>query len=245
MSLTPFAFSSSTTLVGTQALPALRLAEEDRHAGLLNQSQGAFIIHAVRELVDELADAPTSPPHPHLPSAETGGASDARTHNGTPTERRRILCIPVRDEADEAAAIMLGELLRRNRFDVQMGATVMQAGELLERVKSHRPDAIIFYNSGVKLCCEGSFLLDDLQTGINDDLAWLVAATSGILLPPAPDPTVGPHVLGQPILIDKFMEDAFEIDVDALADCERVIVGAALITGSGRAAGRLVADRAT
>jgi len=26
------------------------------------------------------------------------------------------------------------------------------------------PDAIIFYNSGVKLCCEGSLLLDDLRT---------------------------------------------------------------------------------
>lgn len=31
---------------------------------------------------------------------------------------------------------------------------------------------------------------------------------------------------GQPILIDKFMEDAFEIDVDALADGEHVVVGA-------------------
>ena len=31
---------------------------------------------------------------------------------------------------------------------------------------------------------------------------------------------------GQPILIDKFMEDAFEIDVDALADGERVVAGA-------------------
>ena len=31
---------------------------------------------------------------------------------------------------------------------------------------------------------------------------------------------------GQPILIDKFMEDAFEIDVDALADGERVVIGA-------------------
>lgn len=31
---------------------------------------------------------------------------------------------------------------------------------------------------------------------------------------------------GKPILIDRFMEDAFEIDVDALADGERVVVGA-------------------
>jgi carbamoyl-phosphate synthase large subunit len=33
---------------------------------------------------------------------------------------------------------------------------------------------------------------------------------------------------GQPILIDKFMEDAFEIDVDALADGARVVVGAVM-----------------
>ena len=33
---------------------------------------------------------------------------------------------------------------------------------------------------------------------------------------------------GQPILIDKFMEDAFEIDVDALADSERVVIGAVM-----------------
>ena len=33
---------------------------------------------------------------------------------------------------------------------------------------------------------------------------------------------------GQPILIDKFMDDAFEIDVDALADGVRVVVGAVM-----------------
>jgi carbamoyl-phosphate synthase large subunit len=33
---------------------------------------------------------------------------------------------------------------------------------------------------------------------------------------------------GQPILIDKFMEDAFEIDVDALADGEQVVIGAVM-----------------
>ncbi len=33
-------------------------------------------------------------------------------------------------------------------------------------------------------------------------------------------------VPGQPLLIDRFMEDAYEIDVDALADGERVVIGA-------------------
>ena len=33
---------------------------------------------------------------------------------------------------------------------------------------------------------------------------------------------------GQPVLIDRFMEDAYEIDVDALADEERVVIGAVM-----------------
>ncbi len=33
---------------------------------------------------------------------------------------------------------------------------------------------------------------------------------------------------GQPILIDRFLEDAFEIDVDALCDGERVVIGAVM-----------------
>jgi len=33
---------------------------------------------------------------------------------------------------------------------------------------------------------------------------------------------------GQPVLIDRFMEDAYEIDVDALADGERVVIGAVM-----------------
>jgi carbamoyl-phosphate synthase large subunit len=35
-------------------------------------------------------------------------------------------------------------------------------------------------------------------------------------------------VPGQPILIDKFMEDAYEVDVDALADGTRVVIGAVM-----------------
>ena len=30
---------------------------------------------------------------------------------------------------------------------------------------------------------------------------------------------------GQPVLIDHFLEDAFEVDVDALGDGERVVIG--------------------
>ncbi len=33
---------------------------------------------------------------------------------------------------------------------------------------------------------------------------------------------------GQPVVLDKFMEDAFEIDVDALADGKRVVIGAVM-----------------
>ena len=70
--------------------------------------------------------------------------------------------------APDAATVAAGPTV------VQISATTMGTGDdelgaLLMRsfVKAlaeldRKPDAIVFYNSGVKLCCQGSLLLDDL-----------------------------------------------------------------------------------
>ena len=48
--------------------------------------------------------------------------------------------------------------------DTELGALLMRSFLKTQAQLDPKPDAIIFYNSGVKLCCEGSFLLDDLRT---------------------------------------------------------------------------------
>ena len=46
--------------------------------------------------------------------------------------------------------------------DDELGALLMRSFLKTQSQLDRTPDAILFYNDGVKLCCEGSVLLDDL-----------------------------------------------------------------------------------
>jgi selenium metabolism protein YedF len=45
----------------------------------------------------------------------------------------------------------------------ELGALLLRSFLKTQAELERRPDAILFYNDGVKLCCEGSYLLDDLR----------------------------------------------------------------------------------
>lgn len=54
---------------------------------------------------------------------------------------------------------------RMGRGDGELGALLLRSflKTQAQLEPQHRPDAIIFYNAGVRLCCEGSDLLEDLR----------------------------------------------------------------------------------
>lgn len=47
--------------------------------------------------------------------------------------------------------------------DDELGALLLRSFLKTQRQLEKRPDAILFYNEGVRLCCEGSPLVDDLR----------------------------------------------------------------------------------
>jgi selenium metabolism protein YedF len=47
--------------------------------------------------------------------------------------------------------------------DDELGALLLRSFLKTQGELERKPDAILFYNDGVKLCCEGSTLLDDLR----------------------------------------------------------------------------------
>ena len=47
--------------------------------------------------------------------------------------------------------------------DDELGALLLRSFLKTQTELEQKPDAILFYNDGVKLCCEGSYLLDDLR----------------------------------------------------------------------------------
>ena len=47
--------------------------------------------------------------------------------------------------------------------DDELGALLLRSFLKIQIELERKPDAILFYNDGVKLCCEGSYLIDDLR----------------------------------------------------------------------------------
>lgn len=98
---------SLESLYETVLIPALRLAEEDRHTDAVGERTSEFICQSTRELIDDLRDRALQP-------SEDGEASDK---NRAPAESQlspaEVVCVPARDEADELVGMMFAQLLRQ------------------------------------------------------------------------------------------------------------------------------------
>jgi predicted PurR-regulated permease PerM len=109
-------------------IPALVLAEQDRHADLLNDEQETFVAEAVEDLVEELQEHSVA--HGDAADAER----DSPTADGGEPLSARVLCVPLRDQADEAAARMLAQLLTAEGFHVETGDADALTGEVIDSV---------------------------------------------------------------------------------------------------------------
>ncbi|HTL56148.1 MAG TPA: AI-2E family transporter [Candidatus Limnocylindrales bacterium] len=122
-------------------IPALSLAEEDRHQGRLDEARQRFVFQNSRILVEDLAERadeltrgeesreqPNEQQHrPEIPAADA------------PPE---VICIPARDEADEVAAAMLVQLLQIRGVPARTLTAGMLVGELLESVNHQQPPVV-------------------------------------------------------------------------------------------------------
>jgi predicted PurR-regulated permease PerM len=95
------------SLYDTILIPALSLAESDRHQGALDPARERFVFDTTRQIVEELAG-----------EAE-GDASSSPS----------VCIIPAHDEADELAGAMLARVLRHEGVGSQLGSWERLAGE--------------------------------------------------------------------------------------------------------------------
>ena len=61
--------------------------------------------------------------------------------------------------------------------DDELGALLLRSFLKTQAELDRQPEAILFYNDGVKLCCEGSLLLDDLRALENARIEIIVCGT--------------------------------------------------------------------
>jgi len=92
-------------LCDSVVIPALTLAEHDRHQGALDPDREEFLFLSVREMLAELAERAV---RAALADVEAAGEAKPAPACG------RIFCIPASDEADEVTAAMLALLLEHS-----------------------------------------------------------------------------------------------------------------------------------
>ncbi len=117
-------------------IPALTMAEQDRHKGAIESEREEFLFLTVREMLVDVSEKAGKAAEPAeeestRPEATVEQASAAAS-------RKRVLCLPASDEADEIAAIMLAQLLEQR----ECSAVAFAAGQsLVEMVAFAEPGA--------------------------------------------------------------------------------------------------------
>lgn len=137
-------------------IPALRMAERDRHRGELTPDREAFIRQSMREILDDIRERRHSEAQAKA-EAQTAAAANAAVAtargeavpadgNGHPEKREpadgalpkgcvvNILCLPAHDENDEIAALMLADLLEARGYCAFTRSSDALASEMVEAV---------------------------------------------------------------------------------------------------------------
>ncbi len=120
---------SLAQLYDSVLIPALTMAEHDRHKGALDPAREQFLFLSLKEMLAELPDysLKTEP-------VNTEAAMEPKTE----WPAGRVICIPANDEADEITAAMLSQLL-------ELGGCVALSfpieADLLEMVQVLEPSA--------------------------------------------------------------------------------------------------------
>ena len=88
---------SLVELYDSVLIPALNMAEQDRHKGAIDAAREEFLFLSINEMIVEFSE--------YQPMPEAGERPDAR-----------IFCLPAHDRADEVTAAMLAQILERKGF---------------------------------------------------------------------------------------------------------------------------------
>lgn len=113
--------NSLTAFYDDMLIPALALAEHDRHAGTLAERRQQFIIQSARDLIEDLG---TRFAHPVGDSVAPGP----------------VICIPAQDEADGLMALMLAQLLNESGIRAESNDQLME--NVIERTDQTGAKAI-------------------------------------------------------------------------------------------------------
>ena len=120
-------------------IPALAMAQRDRHQDDLDEAAGDSISRNTRELVEEMNEEYVDSRGAFLRHV---AVHKFAIRNGTNGSRGRIVCVPTRTSADETIGIMLVQLLEREGEPAQC-IPLSSFEEMIDQLVEHKPDVVV------------------------------------------------------------------------------------------------------
>jgi len=127
---------SLVDLYDSVLIPALSLAEQDRHKGEIDITREEFLFLSINEMITELSE--------YQLARDSFQAEEAAAESGS-VERFRasILCLPANDRADEVTAAMLAQLLEQaGHAALSLPIAHASPAELLALIEKRQDDVI-------------------------------------------------------------------------------------------------------
>jgi predicted PurR-regulated permease PerM len=117
-------------------IPALAMAERDRHGGTLEAKREEFIVQSINECVTELTES-------EQPAPARGGKRNPPAPATAVTQKsNRIFCISAHDMADEIAAAMLAQVAGRHGYPTLAFPVTDAPVELLDGLGPQNGDVV-------------------------------------------------------------------------------------------------------
>lgn len=117
-------------------LPVLRMAETDIQEGKLGEEKSAFLLAALREIVDDLAESKRAEQARKVPADAV--TEETPVHGGA-----SVLCLPACNRADELSAHMLAQVLNLHGCRAKALAVEKLVGETMESVGSEAAELLV------------------------------------------------------------------------------------------------------
>ena len=120
-------------LYDTVLMPALNMAEQDRHRGAIDVNREEFLFLSINEMIAEFSE---------IKSESAEATVDETAEPAKPSHTRRIICLPAHDEADAITAAMLAQVLDQQGFVAVSFPLDPQMHETLEVLDIGRDDIL-------------------------------------------------------------------------------------------------------
>jgi methylmalonyl-CoA mutase cobalamin-binding subunit len=120
-------------------IPALSMAEEERHRGALDEARENFFIQSINEVIAELADHDTQK---SAPGDQNGDGVLIESRNPAASPEIRVVCIPASDRADETTAGMLAQLLELAGYATVSFPVMTSPTDVLEDLTIQESDIV-------------------------------------------------------------------------------------------------------